>query len=107
MMLFMSGSTITHGLRSYRELLGAPTVGRFVSWGLVARLPIGMTALSFILLIRADGGSYAEAGLVSAAEALAAAAGAPIAGRLVDSRRPASVLLAYGMSVSRLAARCC
>ncbi len=96
MMLFMSGSTITHGLRSYRELLGAPTVGRFVSWGLVARLPIGMTALSFILLIRADGGSYAEAGLVSAAEALAAAAGAPIAGRLVDSRRPATVLLAYG-----------
>jgi MFS family permease len=96
MMLSVSGSTLTHGLRNYRELLAAPTVGRLVSWGLIARLPIGMTALAFILLIRADGGSYAEAGLISAAEALAAAAGAPIAGRLVDRRRPATVLLVYG-----------
>lgn len=96
MMRRVSDTALTHGLRSYNRLLRAPTVGRLVSTGLIARLPIGMTALALILLIRGHGGSYAEAGLVSAAEALAAAAGAPVAGRLIDRRRPANVLLGYG-----------
>ena len=96
MMRRVTGTTVTHGLRNYRELLSDPTVARVVSTGLIARMPIGMTALAFILLIRSHGGSYAEAGVVSAAEALAAAATAPIAGRLIDRHRPATVLLGFG-----------
>ena len=96
MMRRVTASTVTHGLRNYRELLSDPTVARVVSTGLIARMPIGMTALAFILLIRGHGGSYAEAGVVSAAEALAAAATAPIAGRLIDRHRPATVLLGFG-----------
>ncbi len=95
-MQHVSGSTLTTGLRNYRELLAPPAVSRLVGSGLIARLPIGMTALAFILLIRAEGGSYADAGIVSAAEAIAAAAGAPVAGRLVDRRTPATVLFGYG-----------
>lgn len=98
MMWHVSGSTMTTGLRNYRALLALPSVGRLVGSGLIARLPIGMTALAFILLIRGNGGSYADAGIVSAAEALAAAAGSPVAGRLVDRRTAGKVLLGYGIA---------
>jgi MFS family permease len=91
------GSTVTSGLRSYRELLGVPAVARVVSWGLLARMPIGMVALALILLVRGHGGSYGDAGVVSASEAIAAAAGAPIAGRLVDRGRPSVILVGYGL----------
>jgi MFS family permease len=88
--------TLTSGLRSYRDLLAQPGVGRLVAWGLVARLPTGMLALGVVLLVRGTGRSYADAGLVSAFEALTFAAGAPPAGRLIDRRRPATVLIGYG-----------
>ena len=94
----MPGSTVTSGIRSYRELLSAPAVARVVSWGLVARMPIGMVALALILLVRGHGGSYADAGIVSASEAIAAAAGSPVAGRLVDRRRAPVVLMGYGLA---------
>ena len=92
----VESSALTSGLRGYRDLLRVPAVARLVSWGLLARLPVGMLALALILLIRGHGGSYAEAGAVSAAQALAMAAGAPVAGRLIDRGRPAVVLIAYG-----------
>jgi MFS family permease len=94
----VAGSTLTEGLRGYRDLLVAADVRRVIAWGLVARLPIGMTGLALVLLVRGAGGSYADAGIVSAAEALAAAAGAPVAGRLVDRRPPATVLAGYGVA---------
>jgi predicted MFS family arabinose efflux permease len=98
MMLAVAGTTMTRGLRSYRDLLAQPDVGPLVGWGLLARLPAGMLALGLVLLVRGMGRSYADAGLVSAVEALAFAVGAPIAGRLVDRRRPAAVLVAYGIA---------
>jgi predicted MFS family arabinose efflux permease len=88
-------STMSTGLRGYRDLLARPPVGRVIGTGLIARLPIGMTALALILLIRGDGGTYGDAGIVSAAEAIAAAAGAPVAGRLVDRHSPRVVLMTY------------
>ncbi len=97
----VASSTVTSGIRSYRELLGVPAVARVVLWGLLARMPVGMVALALILLVRGTGGSYADAGIVSAAEAIAAAAGAPIAGRLVDRRRPVAVLVGYGLRLRR------
>jgi len=98
MMRDVASSPVTSGIRSYRELLGVPAVARVVLWGLLARMPVGMVALALILLVRGTGGSYADAGIVSAAEAIAAAAGAPIAGRLVDRRRPVAVLVGYGVA---------
>ena len=94
----MDDAILTRGLRSYRELLAQRGVGSLVAWGLFARLPMGMLALALVLLVRGGGRSYAEAGLVSAAEALAFAVGSPVGGRLVDRRRPAGVLLSYAIA---------
>jgi MFS family permease len=91
-------TALTRGLRDYRGLLAQPGVGRLVAWGLIARAPTGMLALGLVLLVRGSGGSYADAGIVSAAEALAYAAGAPVAGRLIDRRSPLVVLAAYGIA---------
>lgn len=92
----VEGSALTSGLRGYRDLLRVPAVARLVAWGLLARLPVGMLSLALILLIRGHGGSYADAGAVTAAQALAMAAAAPLSGRLIDRGRPAVVLVAYG-----------
>jgi predicted MFS family arabinose efflux permease len=89
--------TVTRGIRSYRELLAQPGAAGLVGWGLVARMPIGMVGLAQVLLVRGSGQSYADAGLVAAGGAVAYAVGAPVAGRLVDRRRPFVVLTAYGV----------
>jgi len=92
----VAGTTVTRGLRSYRHLLADPPVRSLVAWSLLARAPIGMAALAEVLLVRGSGRSYADAGIVSAAGAIAVAFGAPVGGRLVDRRRPALVLACYG-----------
>jgi predicted MFS family arabinose efflux permease len=93
----VAGMTMTRGLRSYHDLLAQPGAAGLVGWGLVARMPIGMIGLAQVLLMRGSGESYADAGLVAAGGALAYAVGAPVAGRLVDRRRPFSVLVGYGV----------
>jgi predicted MFS family arabinose efflux permease len=57
-----------------------------------------MVALAMVLLLRGEGRSYADAGLVSAAEAVAFAVASPLAGRLIDRHRPALVLAGYGIA---------
>lgn len=81
------------GLARYRALFRVPYVRRLVLSGLFARLPIGMVPLALLLLVRENGGSYAAAGAVSGAYFVAAAIGAPIAGRLVDRHGQTRVLL--------------
>ena len=54
---------------------------------------MGMVGLALLLLVREQGGSYAAAGAVSGAYFVATAVGAPIAGRLVDRRGQARILL--------------
>ena len=81
------------GLARYRALFQVPYVRRLVLSGLLARLPMGMIGLALLLLVRENGGSYAAAGLVSGAYFVATAAGAPIAGRLVDTRGQTRILL--------------
>jgi len=88
---------VTRGLRSYRDLLAQPGAAGLVAWGLLARMPIGMIGLAQVLLMRGSGESYADAGLVAAGGAVAYAVGAPVAGRLIDRRRPFVVLIAYGV----------
>ena len=81
------------GLARYRALFRVPYVRRLVLSGLLARLPMGMVGLALLLLVRENGGSYAAAGAVSGGYFVATAIGAPIAGRLVDRRGQARILL--------------
>lgn len=84
-------------MQGYRELLSPPSVRRVVGWGLVARLPMGMMALALVLLIRSVGGSYQDAGIANAVEAVMAGIGAPLGGRLVDRHGPGRVLMVYAI----------
>jgi MFS family permease len=77
----------------YGALLRAPHVSPLLGWSIVARLSLGMTPLALLLLVRAEGGSYAAAGAVGAAYTIAVAVGAPFAGRQVDTRGRLHVLL--------------
>jgi MFS family permease len=76
----------------YRELLGLPHAAAMVGWSLLGRLPLGMTPLALLFLIRGEGRSYGAAGVVVALYAVAVGVGAPIAGRHVDRIGPAPVL---------------
>ena len=68
----------------YARILATPHVPAMMLAAVVARLPIGIDSLAIVLFLRDRTGSYAAAGIVSAAFALGGGAGAPLAGRLVD-----------------------
>lgn len=82
----------TRGVARYRELFANPYAGSLLAWSIVARIPSGMGALSLVLLVRATGAGYGEAGLVAAAYAVAVAVGAPYGGRQVDRRGATRIL---------------
>ena len=95
------------GLARYRALFQVPHVKRLVLSGLLARLPMGMVGLALLLLVRENGGSYAAAGAVSGAYFIATAIGAPIAGRLVDRRGQARILLRRAVTFPALLGGVC
>lgn len=76
----------------YRSVLSMPGAARMFASALIGRLPQGMSSLAILLLIRSSTHSYAAAGFAVGANALAAAASAPIAGRVVDRYGRARVL---------------
>ncbi|KAB8162980.1 MFS transporter [Streptomyces sp. 3MP-14] len=80
------------GLRSYAEILRLPGAGRFVAASLVGRFPGATLHLAVVLLVTHVTGSYATAGAVSAAGALAYALLVPRVGRAVDRRGQRRVL---------------
>jgi MFS family permease len=71
-------------LSKYKDTLSHPGAALFSSTGLWPRLPMSMTGLGIVLLVEQRTGSYGAAGLMSALYVLAAAACAPIQGRLID-----------------------
>jgi MFS family permease len=77
-------------------LSGTGTAAPLVA-SVVGRLPLGMTGLAALLLTREATGSYAAAGLVSAAYALAFAVVSPARARTADRRGPRRVLLLTGL----------
>ena len=95
------------GLARYGALFRVPHVRRLVLSGMLARLPAGMIGLALLLLVRENGGSYAAAGVVSGGYFVATAIGAPIAGRRVDRRGQARILLARGVIFPALLAGVC
>lgn len=80
------------GTKHYRELLGLPHARAMLAWSLLGRLPLGMTPLALLFLVRGEGHGYGSAGVVVALYAVAVGIGAPIAGRHVDRIGPAPVL---------------
>lgn len=80
-------------LSSYRRLFAIPGARAFTGAGFVLRMPISMIGLGCVLLITRTGGSYAQAGAVSATFALVSAAVTPLLGRLTDRRGQATVLV--------------
>ncbi len=91
------------GARHYHELLGLPHARAMVGWSLLGRLPLGMTPLALLLLIRGEGRSYGVAGVVVALYAVAVGVGAPIAGRQVDRFGPTPVLRVRALLYALLA----
>jgi MFS family permease len=80
-------------LTRYRSVLRHPGFAWLLGWSLVGRLPMGMVGLAIILAVTSGSGTYARAGLVSAAYIAGAGVTAPLVGRLVDRVGRRRVLL--------------
>lgn len=89
----------------YAELLRTRHAARLLAGTLVGRLPNATAALAVVLFVRAEGGSYALAGALSAVYGVCNAVGQPLLGRAVDLygqprvMLPAAVLSALGMAL--------
>ncbi|MFC8272107.1 MFS transporter [Streptomyces sp. NPDC057271] len=87
---------------AYRRLFAVPGARAFTLGNLVARLPMGMLAVSAVIMIAGAYGSYALAGAVTATGMAATAVVAPWTARLVDRHGqarvavPAAALAALG-----------
>lgn len=67
---------------------------RLFAASIVARLPLAMLSIGLLVHARQLTGSFAQAGLVTGAYAIALGAGGPLLGHLIDRRGQTSVLLA-------------
>lgn len=79
-------------MKRYLDLIRTAGVAPLLVAGAVGRLPYGMSILALVLLLRAEGFSYAEVGIVTAAEGLALGLTAALLGRMVDRVGPSRVL---------------
>jgi MFS family permease len=80
-------------LRTYSELLRPPGARRLLIAALLGRIPVGIFSLAIVLVVRRQTGSFAQAGLATAAFAIGAGLVAPLQGRLVDRLGQPRVLL--------------
>ncbi|MFD7908572.1 MFS transporter [Kitasatospora sp. NPDC059747] len=85
---------------SYRAVLGSPHVARLLGGTLIGRLPTGMAPIAILLLVRAEHGPLALAGLFGALYGLAAAVGQPVLGRLVDRHGQTRILVPATIAAS-------
>ena len=77
----------------YVDVVRAGGVASAFAASIFGRISLGMTSLALVLLVRQSTGSYAAAGVVSAAYAIAFAVGAPARARSADRRGPVPVVL--------------
>lgn len=66
-------------------------------WSVVSRLPVYLMSLAMVLVVREQGGSYAQAGLISALYTVGMALGSPLIARRVDRRGRRAVLVLTGV----------
>jgi MFS family permease len=85
-------------LRQYAAVWRLPGAPTLLIAGVLGRLPIGMTPLTLILLVRGETGSYAAAGVVAAVYGVAQALAGPALGRLSDGVGPSRVLVVTGFA---------
>ncbi|WP_411146036.1 MFS transporter [Streptomyces sp. x-80] len=83
--------------RRFRRLLTRRHVAGPAWWSVVARLPVYLMSLAMVLVVREQGGSYAQAGLVSALYTVGMALGGPFLARRADRDGRRGVLLATGL----------
>jgi hypothetical protein len=79
--------------QAYRRLLAMRPVRMPLVGVAIGRLPIASLSLATLLLVRAETGSFAVAGVVEACIALATAVSLPVQGRLVDRFGQTRILL--------------
>jgi MFS family permease len=79
--------------RKSPSLLSAPGARALLCSSILARLPLAMFSLALLVHARDVTGSYAIAGLVSGAYAVASAIAAPMLGALIDRRGQTAVLV--------------
>ncbi len=85
-------------LERYAETLRPPGAAGALAASLVGRLSLGMTGLALLIMVRATSGSYASAGIVSAAYAVSLGIAAPSRARRADRRGPVGVLRFCGLT---------
>ncbi|RCW40235.1 MFS transporter [Halopolyspora algeriensis] len=78
--------------RDYRSALSTPGATAPVLTSLLARLPIAMIGLALLLYVERTTGSFATAGLVSAANLAGVAFGSVLQGRIMDRLGPTAPL---------------
>ncbi len=79
-------------LARFRAVLALPDVRQAFVSSFVGRVPIGIAGLAILLLVQADGGSYAQAGATGAAYVAGLGMASPVLGRLIDRIGPRRVL---------------
>ena len=84
-------------MRRYLEVWRLPSARLLTVAGIVGRLPVGIVPLALLLLVQAQTGSYAVAGLATGLYAIATAVVAPVLGRIADQRGPRMVLIVTGL----------
>jgi len=90
---------------SYVKALSIPGALRFSAAGVVARLPISMTALGIVVLVSSTSGSWSQGGALSATYLVANGLTAIPLARLVD-RRGQGPVLGVAATVSATALTC-
>jgi predicted MFS family arabinose efflux permease len=75
-------------------ITSSPGAQRLFTASIIARLPLAMLSIGLLVHARQLTGSFALAGVVTGAYAIALGAGGPLLGHLIDRRGQTSVLLA-------------
>jgi Major Facilitator Superfamily len=82
----------------YRAFLAVPGNGRLLVSAVAGRLPLGMSSLAILLLVRLQSGSFALAGVAVGAFTLSSAVTSPAQGRLVDRVGGPPVLVGFAIA---------